>query len=271
MSNFDDDVKNHLVREADSVQQLPRDLAARIAASSGPRSALWLRLAPVAVAAMFVAGLGAVFLRQDHPATSIVPSTVASGTPTAASSQAPSSAPSAGPATPDPTAAAVSPAVLSGFTCGTGGSGGQTIHQPAADGSGNLTAVRVAHQAGFDRVTFEFAGATLPQYTISLQQGTTYTSDPSGRSVTLSGNNGLKVVFQGASERDLNQNPTYTGSNDIILPPSGAANAIAELRMLGDFERVLSWAAGLNSRPDCNRVLQLSSPTRLVIDVQQQP
>jgi hypothetical protein len=275
MTDFDSDLKKQLAREADSVQQLPRDLAARIVDASGPRPALWLRLAPAAVALLFVAALGAVFLRQDHPSTSILPAAVASGTSTAPSSaaatQVPSEGPSSAPQTASPSTPATSPAVLAGFACGSGSSGGQTIHQPAADGSGNLTAVRVAHQAGFDRVTFEFAGATLPQYTISLQQATTYMADPSGQSVTLSGNNGLKVVFQGASERDLNQNPTYTGSNDIILPPSGAANAIAELRMLGDFERVLSWAAGLNSRPDCNRVLQLSSPTRLVIDVQQQP
>jgi hypothetical protein len=42
---------------------------------------------------------------------------------------------------------------------------------------------------------------------------------------------------------------------------------LQEVEQLGDFEAVLSWGAGL-SRPSCIRTLELSNPTRLVIDVQ---
>jgi hypothetical protein len=120
----------------------------------------------------------------------------------------------------------------------------------------------VAHQAGFDRVTFEFAGTGLPPYSVARQAGTGFTEDASGRAVSLRGDQGMKITFHGASGQG-----TYNGSTDIILPPAlGAADTLAEVRQIGDFERVLSWAAGMNS-PTCTRVVELASPSRLVIDV----
>jgi hypothetical protein len=127
-----------------------------------------------------------------------------------------------------------------------------------------LTAVRVAHQAaGYDRIVFEFAapaGVTpyIPAYTVSRQASANFVKDPSGQEVTLRGSSGLRIVMHGASGVD-----SYSGPTDITpgLP------VVQELEELGDFEAVLSWGAGL-SRPSCIRTLELSSPTRLVIDVQ---
>jgi hypothetical protein len=126
-----------------------------------------------------------------------------------------------------------------------------------------LTAVRIAHQPGFDRIVFEFApqaGATahLPAYTLSRQASAKFVKDPSGMPVTMRGSAGLRVVFHGASGAD-----SYTGSRDLTpnLP------VVQEVEQLGDFEAVLSWGAGL-SRPSCIRTLELSNPTRLVVDVQ---
>jgi hypothetical protein len=141
--------------------------------------------------------------------------------------------------------------------------------QDLAGGSNNgpamrLTAVRVAHQAaGYDRIVFEFAapsGVTpyIPAYTVSRQASTKFVKDPSGQDVTLRGSSGLRIVLHGASGAD-----SYTGSRDITpgLP------VLQEVEQLGDFEAVLSWGAGL-SRPSCIRTLELTNPTRLVIDVQ---
>jgi hypothetical protein len=127
-----------------------------------------------------------------------------------------------------------------------------------------LTDIRIAHQtAGYDRIVFEFAaqpGATahIPAYTISRQASTKFIKDPSGMEVTLRGSSGLRIVFHGASGVD-----SYTKSRDLTpgLP------VVQEVEQLGDFEAVLSWGAGL-SRPSCIRTLELSNPTRLVIDVQ---
>lgn len=127
-----------------------------------------------------------------------------------------------------------------------------------------LTAVRVAHQAaGYDRIVFEFAppaGTTayLPTYTVSRQSSAKFVKDPSGMSVTLSGADGLRIVVHGASGAG-----SYSASRDL----TPALPVVQEVEELGDFEAVLSWGVGL-SRPSCIRTLELSNPTRLVIDVQ---
>jgi hypothetical protein len=125
-----------------------------------------------------------------------------------------------------------------------------------------LTAVRVAHQPGFDRIVFEFApqpGSTahIPTYTVSRQASAKFVKDPSGLPVTMRGSSGLRVVFHGASATG------YSGSRDQIynLP------VVQEVEQLGDFEAVLSWGAGL-SQASCIRTLELTDPIRLVIDVQ---
>jgi hypothetical protein len=125
-----------------------------------------------------------------------------------------------------------------------------------------LTAVRVAHQTGYDRIVFEFApqaGGTahIPAYTVSRQASPKFVKDPSGLPVTMRGSAGLRIVFHGAS------GASYTGSRDQTpnLP------VVQEVEQLGDFEAVLSWGAGL-SQASCIRTLELSTPTRLVIDVQ---
>lgn len=130
-----------------------------------------------------------------------------------------------------------------------------------------VTAIRVAHQNGFDRLAFEFvpwAGAPtgsqvgIPPYDLTQQASTEFVKDPGGRTVTLAGTAGLKVVFRNTSGAG-----TYTGSTDLKpgLP------TIAEAAQLGDFERVYSWGVGL-SRAACFRVLELSNPVRLAIDFQ---
>jgi hypothetical protein len=157
--------------------------------------------------------------------------------------------------TPLPTAPAATD--LGPFTCQdrSGGTSGSPAMQ--------LTDVRVAHQTGFDRIVFEFAppaGAAprVPAYTLSRQASAHFVKDASGQPVTMRGSDGLRVVFQQATGAG-----TYNKSRDLIpnLP------VVQEVEQLGDFEAVLSWGAGL-SRPSCIRTLELSNPTRLVVDVQ---
>jgi hypothetical protein len=127
-----------------------------------------------------------------------------------------------------------------------------------------LTAVRVAHQAGgYDRIVFEFApqaGATahIPAYTVSRQASAKFVKDPSGLPVTMRGSAGLRIVFHGASGAT-----SYNGSRDLTytLP------VVQEVEQLGDFEAVLSWGTGL-TQASCIRALELANPTRVVIDVQ---
>ena len=157
--------------------------------------------------------------------------------------------------TPLPTAPAATD--LGSFTCQdrSGGTSGSPAMQ--------LTDVRVAHQPGYDRIVFEFApqaGASprVPAYTLSRQASAHFVKDPSGQPTTMRGSYGLRVVFQQATGAS-----TYNKSRDLTpnLP------VVQEVEQLGDFEAVLSWGAGL-SRQSCVRTLELSNPTRLVIDVQ---
>jgi hypothetical protein len=158
--------------------------------------------------------------------------------------------------TPLPTATAQA-SDLGPFSCQdqSGGSSTGAIMQ--------MTALRVDHHPGFDRIVFEFtapSGATadLPAYTLSRQASSTFVKDPSGLEVTLQGSNGLRIVFHGATAAN-----SYPGSQDV----SPGLPVVKEVEEIGDFEAVLSWGAGL-SRGSCLRTLELANPTRLVIDIQ---
>ena len=160
-------------------------------------------------------------------------------------------------AAPTPLPTQPSATDLGAFSCVDHGGG--TDSGPAMQ----LTAVRVAHQTGYDRIVFEFApqagaSAHIPAYTVSRQASAKFVRDPSGLPVTMRGSAGLRIVFHGASGAT-----SYSGSRDQVvnLP------VVEEVEQLGDFEAVLSWGAGL-SQASCIRTLELSNPTRLVIDVQ---
>jgi hypothetical protein len=133
-----------------------------------------------------------------------------------------------------------------------------------------LTKVRAAHQpAGYDRIVFEFAppaGVTAfePMYSIWRQASARFVKDPSGQNVTLRGSAGLRISFNGATGiNSYTGAEIYTGPRDITpgLP------VVQEVEQLGDFEGGMTWGAGL-SRSSCIRTLELTNPTRLVIDVQ---
>ena len=125
-----------------------------------------------------------------------------------------------------------------------------------------LAAIRTAHQPGYDRIVFEFSSSggapAVPPYELTRQSSTHFVKDPSGQPVTLKGSYGLRVVL-----RNTTAHGTYPGSADLTpgLP------VLQEAAQLGDFEGVNSWGLGL-TRSSCVRVLELSNPTRLVIDIQ---
>jgi len=77
-----------------------------------------------------------------------------------------------------------------------------------------------------------------------------------GQPVVLSGSSGIRLVIRNA---------------DIVsgVPSDLKPNlpAIREVAQIGNFERVVSYGVGL-ATPACFRVLELTGPTRLVIDVQ---
>ncbi len=144
----------------------------------------------------------------------------------------------------------VSAQTLGGFAC-TDRSGG------VAGSAATVTAVRIAHHDGYDRLVIGFATSNaMPQYQLTQQATSHFLRDASGQPVTLDGSAGIRAVLRNAD---------ITAGAPTDLTPQ--LPAIREVAQIGDFERVVSYGVGL-ATPSCFRVLELSGPTRLVIDVQ---
>ena len=178
--------------------------------------------------------------RPFTPAPSAIPTTTTATPPASASASAPAS--------PGSMPAAACPRV----------SGGVGAAQA------QLIAVRIAHQPGFDRLVFEFGPSTapgspgIPPYVIEAAGSL---SGASGQPVAISGNALFGVRFQNASTRTPTGTASYPGSTDIKpLTP-----LIKQVKLVEDFERVLTWGAGLDHLA-CPKVLELAGPFRVVLD-----
>lgn len=119
-----------------------------------------------------------------------------------------------------------------------------------------VTAVRVAEQVDYDRFVLQFDGP-VPTYTVKYQAKPTFTLNPSGQPITLSGTYGALVTVHSATESN-----TYGGSTDMS---HGEFRVIKEARLIQDFEGSVSWGLGLDHAA-CMRAFTLTTPSRLVVD-----
>jgi hypothetical protein len=87
------------------------------------------------------------------------------------------------------------------------------------------------------------------------------TADPSGKTVHLKGNFFLEVVVHDAGTDSAAGHPADI--HDVYTP---LLPEIRQIKKTGDFEGVVSFGIGVKHKRDF-RVLRLSSPRRLVIDV----
>lgn len=132
-----------------------------------------------------------------------------------------------------------------------------------------LTDVRVGTHGCFERVVFELrpregeAAAPLG-YTVAYQP-TPITQDGSGEPVEVEGAAFLVVELRamGVDLTKPDAPPTYHGPA-VLNPPT--TTRIRQLRRVGDFEGVLTWAIGLDAtRPFA--VSTQESPARLLVDI----
>ncbi len=142
-------------------------------------------------------------------------------------------------------------------------------HSAPSDGTGTalLKTVRVGRNPGFERIVFEFAGTPMPGYRVQWVDGP-ITADGSGEPVDVAGEAFLEIIVQPASGVDLSAPQltiVYDGPDRI--PVASQTELITDLVRTGDFEAVLSWAAGTTEKVPF-RVLRLKNPTRIVVDLE---
>lgn len=132
--------------------------------------------------------------------------------------------------------------------------GGGGVDAPAP-----IKSVRLGHQSGYDRFVLEFVGPAVPHYEVTPQPNATFVEDASGRSVSLAGNAGLRVVVHGAKSSQ---------ETSVRIHQVGEADSILEAEWISDFEGVVTWGLGVRTTALCFRAFTLTDPARLVVDVQ---
>lgn len=171
------------------------------------------------------------------------------------------------------TTAGASTTATSGAVTTTAASGlpdaSEAQHSAPSDGTGTalLKTVRVGRNAGFERIVFEFAGTSMPGYRVQWIDGPVL-ADGSGEPVDVDGEAFLEIIMEPASGVDLSAPQltiVYDGPDRI--PVAGQTVLITDLVRTGDFEAVLSWAAGTTEKVPF-RVLRLENPTRVVVDLE---
>ena len=133
---------------------------------------------------------------------------------------------------------------------------------PAGSPIAYVSAMRPGAHDGYDRFVIEFSNGIPTEYVeVKPQTGTTFMLGESGQSTKLKGSNGILISIHGADGHTA-----YHGKTDFVT----AYKAIAEVRVVEDFEGVINIGVGVNG-PACYRAYYLTNPARLVIDVQQTP
>jgi len=123
-----------------------------------------------------------------------------------------------------------------------------------------ITDVRVGTHDAYDRVVFEFA-AGIPDVVVEGVLPPFY-ADPSGLELPVAGTAFLRVTMHGASKASPEGVATYSGSTNF----EPGFDRLVQLIEGGDFEAVSTWYLGLDGA-GCYRVLTLTGPSRVVIDV----
>lgn len=202
-------------------------------------------------ALVLVAGIALVGCTAGSPSPS---SAGSSGSPIASASIEPSvPASSVG---PSPSATSEEPTEsLPAFACV------PSVTIASTTDRAQITDVRVGTHDGYDRVVFEFDSG-LPDAVIKGVLPPFY-ADGSGFEIEVTGSAFLEVSLHDASRVSPDGVTTYDGPTSF----QPEFDRLVHLLEGGDFEAVSTWYLGLDGG-SCFRVLTLSDPSRLVIDIE---
>jgi len=123
-----------------------------------------------------------------------------------------------------------------------------------------LRAVRVTDEAGYDRVSFLFAGDSLPGYHVEYATRAVVRCG-SGNPVSIAGTARLLVRLEPAQAHDERGNATVGDRERAPGLP-----AIKEMKLVCDFEGQVEWVLGVAAATPY-RILEAAGPARLTLDV----
>ncbi|HEX5734234.1 MAG TPA: hypothetical protein VF131_15475 [Blastocatellia bacterium] len=140
------------------------------------------------------------------------------------------------------------------------GTAGSVSHKNYNGAPVLLREIRTAQQSGFDRVVFEFDGPDVPNYNVEYVDKPVYQCG-SGDVVQVAGDGWLAIKFTPANAHTEAGQPTIADRERRLSLP-----VLKELEITCDFEAEVAIVLGVSS-PNRYRVLNLSNPTRVVIDI----
>jgi len=194
---------------------------------------------------------------------------------TLAACAGPAPAPGGGAATTSTTSApTVSPSVTSGTAPAPTPTATQTdleppfpstvgtlTADPTADAALTVTDVRAATHDGYDRVVFQLGGTGAPGWRVGYVDKAV--DDPSGKPVPVQGAGVLQVMISGTGY------PADTGQTEWAGSPlNPGLPVVQEVDVRGVFEAQTQAFIGVARAGAPFRVLVLTAPERLVVDVQ---
>ena len=203
-----------------------------------------LTWAALVLSCVLLAGCGAL---SASPSASTLPSSLPSAS--AQSVAATSSAAASEPVVPEPSGN------LGSFACAL------PVKGPGTTARAQIIAIRVGTHPDYDRIAFEFDGG-IPRYQIDAATPPFY-ADPSGLPIEISGSAFWKITLVGGTKVKPDGGSSYAGPTNFVP----GFDALVQLKEGGDFEALSTWYVGLTDT-SCIRVLTLSDPARLVIDIQ---
>lgn len=172
-----------------------------------------------------------------------------------ASTDASASADASPAATTAATAEPIPSDELEEFTCDL------PIVEDATIARANYVDIRVGEHDGYDRVVWEFAEGT-PEFTLARGEPP-FHSDGAGFELDVDGSSFLQLTMRNGTAQQDDGTSSYDGPRELRPDFS----QLVHLVQGGDFEGQSSWYMGLNAEA-CVRVILLSDPDRLVIDVE---
>lgn len=124
-----------------------------------------------------------------------------------------------------------------------------------------LVDVRVAEHDSFDRIVLEFTGTGVPGWSVNYVDEAVL--DGSGETVPLDGDAILDIYASGTTYPET-PGMYYSGPRRFAPRNGGDVN---DVRVVGTFEGYTQLLAGIDGARAPFRVLALTDPSRLVVDV----